>query len=142
MKFGDRGFYLAGAVLLGVAPEWAADATVASPVGVWTNPKGTVQVLMSPCGSKLCGKVIRASEGAQEKARRRGISQLLGLQVLSDFERASPGLWKGKAYVPEVGTSLSSTLSFNGSNEIIVSGCLAGRVLCKSQVWRRPSATS
>ena len=143
-RSGTMKFYVvlvAGATLVGLAPGSEAKAAPASPAGIWTNSKGTMQVLMSPCGSKLCGKVIRASEAAQEKARRRGTQQLVGLQVLSDFEPASRGLWKGKVYVPEVRTSLSSNLTITGANEITVSGCLPGRLLCKTQIWRRLSST-
>lgn len=104
--------------------------------GTWSNPKGTIDVRTAPCGERLCGEIVRASPKAIDDARKKGVNQLVGLQLLQDYKRRSDD-WAGRVYVPDMGRTFSSRIAFVGPDQIRISGCLIGGILCKSQVWHR-----
>lgn len=115
----------------------AAQGAVADPaVGLWTNPKGSLTVRTRRCGEQLCATVVSASEKAKLKAANAGISKLIGTEIFSDYRRDGND-WAGTLFVPDRGKRVSSTLEIAGGDQVKISGCLIGRVLCKSQVWTR-----
>lgn len=115
-----------------------AAAAEASPVGWWINPNGTAVVEISQCGVELyCGDVRWASGKAIADAARGGTRRLIGTRVFHDFEAAGQGRWKGRIFIPDRNETSSAELRQTRPNGIRVSGCLVGRVLCKSQTWTR-----
>lgn len=116
----------------------AAGAAPASDpvVGLWTNPKGSLTVRTRRCGAQLCATVVSASEKAKLKAARGGVTQLIGTEIFSNYRREGND-WAGTLFVPDRGKKVSSTLAVAGGQSVTISGCLIGRMLCKSQVWTR-----
>ncbi len=90
------------------------------------------------CGKQLCGRVVAATARAQEKARERGVPKLIGTELLRGFRRSGGG-WSGSLFVPDQGQTVESTVRVAGPNQLEISGCLIGGVLCKTQVWTRVS---
>lgn len=124
--------------VLGLALIGAAGGTVADPaVGLWTNPKGSLQVRTRRCGEQLCATVVGASPAAMAKAQKAGVADLIGTELFSDFRPDGGGDWAGTLFVPDKGRRVSSTLQTNQGRSVKVSGCLIGRFLCKSQTWNR-----
>lgn len=127
----------------GLAPLLALLATATAPppaptvLGTWSNPKGTLAVRTAACAGGLCGSIVWATAKALDDARKAGVSQLIGTELLQDYRPAGPGSWKGRVYVPDMGHSFSSRIVQNGPNQLTISGCLIGGFLCRSQVWRR-----
>ena len=117
----------------------AAGGTVEPAVGLWTNPKGSLTVRTRRCGAQLCATVVSASERAKLKAANAGIDQLIGTEIFSDYRRDGDG-WAGTLFVADRGKRVSSTLQVAGGDRLKISGCLIGRMLCKSQVWTRADA--
>jgi uncharacterized protein (DUF2147 family) len=116
----------------------SAGSTVADPaVGLWSNPKGTLQVRTRRCGEGLCATVVGASAKAQAKAAAAGVPSLVGTELFSNFRPAGAGDWVGTLYVPDKGKRVSSKLETNAGRNVKVSGCLIGRILCKTQTWTR-----
>jgi uncharacterized protein (DUF2147 family) len=107
------------------------------PVGVWRNPKNSVHIRISPCGDRVCGTVVWANARAQEKARKAGTADLVGRQLLQEFRPEGPGTWGGRVFVPDLARTVSGRLKKEGPNSVVASGCLLGRILCKSQTWTR-----
>jgi uncharacterized protein (DUF2147 family) len=106
--------------------------------GTWANPNGSVVVRTGRCGAALCGRVIWASPKAKESAARKGgVRQLVGLDVLRNYRPVAPGRWEGRAFVPDLGSEFESELVQTGPNEIEVNGCRFGGLVCKKQVWHR-----
>ena len=124
--------------MLGLALMGAASGTIADPaVGLWSNPKGSLQVRIRRCGAELCATVVGASARKQAKAEAAGISGLIGTELFSDYRPTGNGAWAGTLYVPDRQKRVSSTLEANQGRSVKVSGCLVGRFLCKSQTWTR-----
>lgn len=124
----------AAALVTGTAPPAPAPMPL---IGVWQNPKGTVAVRISPCGRGVCGTVVGASDTAIADARDSGYANLVGMEVMHDYRPARRGAWQGQIFVPDLGRRLSSQIEMVDADHARVSGCLLGRFLCKSQLWRR-----
>ena len=104
--------------------------------GVWRNPKNTVHVEIKPCGGgRACGNVVWANEEAKADARKGGTPNLVGLQLLRDFQLQKNGSWKGRVFVPDLNMTLSGTADFPDASTMKAKGCLL--LFCKSQTWSR-----
>jgi len=122
----------AGAALLAATP---ADAR--SPIeGLWANPKRSIVVKIGPCGPQWCGQVVRASSKAEAKAERQGYDGLRGEKLMTDIRPAGANRWKGKVYVPRIGSHVGSSMVLESPNQLNVSGCVAG-IICKKQRWTK-----
>ncbi len=108
-----------------------------TPEGRWTNPKGSVTVAISACGPAWCGTVIEASDKAKADAAKGGTANLIGTQLMSGFTAAGEGKWKGRLFVPDINFRARAELRMLDSNRLSVRGCMAGKMLCKSQTWTR-----
>jgi uncharacterized protein (DUF2147 family) len=131
-------------VVLTAAASLAAGLAIVSPAsaqdvftyGVWRNPKNTVHVEIKPCGGgRACGNVVWANEEAKADAKKGGTPNLIGLQLLRDFQLQKSGSWKGKVFVPDLNMTLSGTADFPDASTMKAKGCLL--LFCKSQTWRR-----
>ena len=116
---------------------WAKAPTPSEINGTWSNPDGTVAVRTGDCAGKLCGWISWASPAALQDAKDSGIERLIGTELLQDYRAEAPGRWRGTVYVPDMGHSFSSRITQLSPNELKISGCLLGRFVCKSQVWRK-----
>lgn len=121
--------------LLAVSPANAGEQDAA--IGTWRNLRDTMHIEIQPCGDSLCGKVVWASDQAIADARRGGTRDLIGTQVFRDFRRDSAGNWRGKVFVPDLNKTLSGTIVLVDRDTLKGSGCLVGRVLCKSKILVR-----
>lgn len=126
------------APMLAMMSLGAAPPPQGSPLeGAWRNPKGSVEVRIGPCGEALCGTVITATPSAIADARDSGFPTLVGMQILRDYRPSGHGRWQGTVFVPDMGRSFSSHIVMVDADHVLVSGCLLGGFLCKSQLWRR-----
>ena len=107
------------------------------PQGQWRNPRGSVIVSVAPCGEALCGVVQWASDAAKADARRGGTQQLVGTEVLSRFTATGPGRWRGRLFVPDLNRRPKAEMRLVGPDQLKVTVCGAGGLLCKSQLWKR-----
>jgi uncharacterized protein (DUF2147 family) len=106
--------------------------------GTWSNPAGSVIVRTAPCGGAVCGRVVWATPKARDDAARKGgVRQLLGLEVLRSYRPSGPHRWEGRAFVPDLGDEFESEMVQTGPNEIEINGCRFGGLVCKTQVWHR-----
>lgn len=129
-----RSMVLAAGLIAG-GPATGA-ATDKSLLGRWWNSTATVAVDVAPCGSLLCGKVIHADKMQQDKARRAGVPQMLGLSVMRNFRAVRPGYWRGTVFVPARNRAFSSTITLLSPQQVKVEGCILG-FLCQHEIWRR-----
>lgn len=123
----------AGLMAAAASPASAQDAFT---YGVWRNPKNSVHVEIKPCGGgRACGVVVWANAEAQADAKKGGTPNLVGLQLLRDFQLQKNGSWKGKVFVPDLNMTLGGTADFPDASTMKAKGCLL--LFCKSQTWRR-----
>ena len=126
------------AVILGLLAFSGASASGEEAViGTWRNLRDTMHIEIRHCGDSLCGKVVWASDQAIADARRGGTGDLIGIQVFRDFRQDSAGNWRGKVFVPDLNKTLSGTIVLVDRNTLKGSGCLVGRILCKSKILVR-----
>ncbi|MDF0541984.1 DUF2147 domain-containing protein [Sphingobium sp. H39-3-25] len=144
MAWVRRMIRLAGMVSLGIMGCAASAGTAAAAhvgesafIGTWINPRGTVAVETRACGAALCGRVSWAAAQAQQDAADAGVRALVGTEILQDFRPAASGRWEGTVFVPDMGRSFQSIIAMQDAGRMRVSGCILGRWICKSQVWRR-----
>ncbi|MBO9560014.1 MAG: DUF2147 domain-containing protein [Caulobacter sp.] len=124
----------AGLMAASASPALAEDFNY----GVWRNPKNSVHVEIKPCGGgKACGVVVWANDEAKADAKKGGTPELVGLQLLRDFQLQKNGSWKGKVFVPDLNMNFNGTADFPNATTMKAKGCLIGGFLCKSQTWRR-----
>jgi uncharacterized protein (DUF2147 family) len=122
------------AAMLSAAPA-AAQQTAGD--SIWRNPQDSVHVRIHPCGQSRCGTVVWASDKARSDSARGGTLNLVGTELFRDFHEASPKVWKGKVFVPDLNHVFSGTGIVKDPNTIVARGCLAGNFGCKSQTWTR-----
>ncbi len=135
-----RRLFAAAAALLFAAGSFAGTADAQTqPTGVWRNPRNSVHVSIQPCGRAMCGTVVWASVRAQAKAREAGTPNLIGAQLFRQLQPEGGDRWGGRVFVPDLRRSVSGTLRVRSPNAVVASGCLLGRMLCRSQTWTRVS---
>ena len=105
--------------------------------GRWRNPSGSVLISIASCDEPLCGQVEWASEKAIADARRGGTDPLIGAELLSDIVPIGEGRWKARLFVPDLNKTSKVQLHLLGLDQLKVTGCALGRVVCKSQIWTR-----
>ena len=113
-----------------------AQAPAGSIGGRWKSPGGNSIIDIAECGGGLCGTVAWASAQAQQAAKK-GTEQLIGAQILTDLLERSAGQWQGKLFIPDKNMRVTAKLQLVSPGQLKVSGCLAGRALCKSELWNR-----
>lgn len=124
-----------GAVAALAVLSGTASASARSPLqGLWQ--RGSMQVAIGPCGTKLCGTVIKASAAKQQDARRGSGRELIGSRLLSDIEPTGENSYRGRLWVFDRDTYTSGTIYQLDSDQVEVEGCLL-MVICKTKLWKR-----
>ena len=104
--------------------------------GRWRSPGGNSIIDIAPCGANLCGTVAWASAKAKQDARKT-TDKLVGTQILSALKAESDGRWIGRLFVPDRNLRVTAKVQAVSARQMKVSGCAAGKALCKSEVWNR-----
>lgn len=129
---------LMGAMAWATLAAPASQAQEASGIeGVWRNPRDTVHIELKPCGALVCGYVVWASDAARQKAQKGGGGDLVGQQLLRDFNWREGRTGRGKVYVPDLNTTFSGAAERVDERTIKARGCVIAGLICKSQIWTR-----
>ena len=114
----------------------AQNATAASIEGQWRSPGGNSIITIAPCDNSMCGTVAWASEHAKQ-ASLKVTDQLVGTQLLTNLQQNRDGRWQGKLFIPDKNIRVTAKLQLVSPQQLKVSGCIAGKALCKSALWTR-----
>lgn len=106
--------------------------------GHWANPKHSMIVNVSRCGTGYCAVVVKASEKAQANARKGGTDHFIGTEILR-VRAAGAGTFKGTAFDPETNMHVAATVRVLGPREMEIKGCALFGLICESQRWTRVS---
>jgi uncharacterized protein (DUF2147 family) len=104
--------------------------------GRWKSPGGNSIIEIAACGTSTCGTVAWASAKAKQDSRK-ATDQLVGTQLLTGLQQDSKGRWRGKLFIPDKNMRVTAKLELISDQQLKVSGCAAGRALCKSALWSR-----
>jgi uncharacterized protein (DUF2147 family) len=102
--------------------------------GVWRSPGGNSIMKIAPCGGSPCGTVAWASDRAKKDSSK-VTNQLVGTQLLTNLEQRQDGSWLGKLFIPDQNMRVTAKIKRVSQDQLKVSGCAAGKALCKSQTW-------
>ena len=113
-----------------------ATAPAASPAldGTWRSPGGNTIIKIAPCGDNPCGTVVWATDKAKKDASKT-TAELIGAQLLTGLEQDKKGRWLGKLFIPDRNMRVTAKVDRLSPTQLKVSGCAAGKALCKAQVW-------
>jgi uncharacterized protein (DUF2147 family) len=125
---------LAAITALAVALMPAAASAQSSIEGRWKNGPMTIEI--APCGSKLCGTVVKASANQQAKARRGSGTELIGARLITDIEQTGPETYKGRVFAADRNMYANGTVRQISERELEVKGCIL-MVLCRSRTYQR-----
>jgi uncharacterized protein (DUF2147 family) len=121
------------AALLAVSVAGAADAR--SPIeGRWA--KGKMQIDIKPCGSALCGTIVKASPKQQAKAERGSGTELIGATLIKDIRPAGPKTYRARVFLADRNMNASGKIQQVAPDRLKVSGCVLA-FICKSSSWTR-----
>ena len=104
--------------------------------GRWKSPGGNSIIEIAPCGDNLCGTVAWASAKAKKDASK-ATDQLVGTQLLTALQEKREGRWQGKLFIPDKNIRATAKIELAKTGQLKVSGCLAGKALCKAELWTR-----
>ena len=112
-----------------------AAASAKSPLeGRWKN--GKMEVVIAPCGAKMCGTVVKASPVQQAKAERGSDTDLVGARLIKEIEKTGPNSYRAEVFLADRNMHARGTINQVSRNQLKVRGCVLG-VICKSKTWDR-----
>jgi uncharacterized protein (DUF2147 family) len=123
-------------IILALAAQVTAPNATSSIEGMWRSPGGNSIISIASCGDRLCGTVAWASDkGKKDAAKTTG--QLVGTQLLTELQEDKNGVWRGKLFIPDKNMHVTAKIERVNDQQLKVSGCAAGRALCKSTLWAK-----
>jgi uncharacterized protein (DUF2147 family) len=119
-----------------IAALGPSGAQAADVFGVWQSEKTDdgryLQIEVHPCAgdaAKVCGTVVGAFGGARQDS--------IGKPIIWDMVPDGPGAWDdGKIWKADEDKVYASSMKLQGDT-LVVSGCVLGGLICKSQRWPR-----
>jgi uncharacterized protein (DUF2147 family) len=110
---------------------WAQQA-----LGVWQTEKTDdgryLHIEVHPCADaadRVCGTIVGAFGGAREDS--------VGMPITWDMVPEGPNAWDGgRIWKPDEDKVYDSEMELRGDT-LVVSGCVLGGLICKSQDWPR-----
>jgi len=115
-------------------------------IGRWRNPAEAGDLLIYPCGDKVCAKgvptdpakVAKDMKDIKNKNPELRSRSLNGLEVMRGFA-GGPKVWSGGSiYRPADGNTYSGKMELVDPNTLKLTGCVVAP-LCQSQTWKRVS---
>lgn len=109
--------------------------------GLWRTQAGSSHVEIAACeNSAPCGRIVwiddpdaDALKDTENPDPSLQDAPLLGLTILSGFERKKNAWKNGRIYDPEAGKSYRSVLRRNEDGDLEMKGCVGP--ICRKQIW-------
>lgn len=107
--------------------------------GTWRHPENGSHVKMYACGSKLCARIVKVTDGQKTDDKNPNASKrsrpVVGMVIMS-AKKTGPNKWAGSLYNRTDGKTYSGTITVSSRSSLSLSGCSMG-VFCKSTTWSR-----
>lgn len=131
---------MAAAAMLGLACGSAQAQSAEDAFGTWRHPENGSHVEMYKCGSGLCAKIAKVTDGQKTDDKNPDATKrsrpIVGLVIMSGAKKSGNGAWLGSLYNRADGKTYSGTVTVKSKNAIDLSGCSLG-VFCKTLTWSR-----
>lgn len=128
----------------------AVAAPGTSPHGRWITESGNLEVDIAPCGTELCGTVVRVisnrlmsaskSDEAMPVSPKTGdavAADVKGAKILHGLSGSGANEWKGKIYNRENGKTYDCVVTYKAPDQLDVRGYKFLPLFGKTQVWHR-----
>lgn len=107
--------------------------------GTWRHPENGSHVKMYACGSKLCARITKVTDGQKTDDKNPNAAKrsrpVVGMVIMS-AKKTGPNKWAGSLYNRADGKTYSGTITVSSRSSLSLSGCSMG-VFCKSTTWSR-----
>jgi len=127
------------ALVAALMVQAGAPASSSSIDGIWRSPGGNSIIKIALCGDSPCGTVVWATDKAKKDSSK-STAQLVGTQLLTNLRQDKKGRWEGKLFIPDRKMRVTAKVERIGPAQLKVSGCAAGKALCKAAIWTAFSA--
>src|SRR6476660_9735125 len=97
--------------------------------GRWTNPSGSLVIVIAPCAAAMCGSVQSASDKATNDARKAGTDPLVGALLLTGIVPKGRRHWQARLFVPDLKKTTKADLRLLSSDSLQVKGCTVGGII-------------
>jgi uncharacterized protein (DUF2147 family) len=122
------------ALVVALTAQIAAPASPSSIEGLWRSPGGNSIIKIALCGDNPCGTVVWATDKAKKDSSK-STDQLVGTQLLTNLQQDKKGRWGGKLFIPDRKMRVAAKIERIAPGRLKVSGCAAGKALCKAAIW-------
>jgi uncharacterized protein (DUF2147 family) len=110
-------------------------------LGVWRHPDNGSHIQIYSCGQSACAKIVKVADPSRKddknpdpKLRSRPV---VGVVIMSGGKKVGPLKWQGKLYNTLDGGTYNGTLSLVKENELKLSGCVMGGLICDGRTWTK-----
>jgi uncharacterized protein (DUF2147 family) len=136
---------LAAAMIVAASPMSAE--TDVDPTGVWLTQAGDAKILVSKCGSGICGTIVwlkvpvdpatgRPQEDDKNVDPALTHRPVIGINIFKGMKSVTPHKWSGRIYNADDGKSYASDVMLAGPRKLQIRGCVLA-VLCGSETWTK-----
>jgi len=109
-------------------------SALADITGNWLSEKNEegkqISVEIFNCGEKVCGKITAVHNSDN--------TSIVGSEIIKDMSKKTDTKYSGgKIYAPDTEKWYKSKISVQDADTLKVSGCVAGGLICRGQIWTR-----
>ena len=102
--------------------------------GNWLSEKNDegkqISVEIYNCGDQICGKVTNVHNSDN--------TSIIGMELIEGMQQKSDTKYSGgRIFAPDTEKWYKSKIKVTDENTLKVSGCVAGGLICRGQVWTR-----
>ena len=129
----------AALICVAVATTALAQTPAAGVAGVWIDHTGQGAVEITPCGNRVCGRVVWLKNPDHKSRSGR---RICGTQILGDLRRQGANDWEdGWIFNPEDEERFSASLQLANADTLRVTGYLGIKLLGETFTWRRATGS-
>lgn len=121
-------------LMLGLVASLVALPAYADITGNWLSEKNEegkqISVEIYNCGEQICGKITNVHNSDNTK--------IIGTEIIEGMSKKNEKKYSGgKIYAPDTEKWYKSKIKVKDENTLKVSGCVAGGLICRGQIWTR-----
>ncbi len=136
---------LAATMLLAMSP--VSGETNVDPTGVWLTEAGDAKILVSQCGSDICGTVVwlkdpidpvtgKPQQDDKNKDPALARRPIVGINIFNGMKSVAERKWSGRIYNADDGKTYASDVTLAGPRKLEVRGCVMA-ILCGGETWTK-----